>query len=108
MLQIVQKSRRAAAPVESQKQDAKQTEQPETKVKTSESLSIADFFSRKQEEEHVRVKVCIVQKGETLDDLAERYSISVQTLLQSNELQPNQDIYEGQVLYIRQSHTYKN
>ena len=92
----------------SQKQDAKQTEQPETKVKTSESLSIADFFSRKQEEEHVRVKVCIVQKGETLDDLAERYSISVQTLLQSNELQPNQDIYEGQVLYIRQSHTYKN
>ena len=108
MLQIVQKSRRAAAPVESQKQDAKQTEQPETKAKTSESLSIADFFSRKQEEEHVRVKVCIVQKGETLDDLAERYSISVQTLLQSNELQPNQDIYEGQVLYIRQSHTYKN
>ena len=108
LLQIVQKSRRAAAPVESQKQDAKQTEQPETKLKTSESLSIADFFSRKQEEEHVRVKVCIVQKGETLDDLAERYSISVQTLLQSNELQPNQDIYEGQVLYIRQSHTYKN
>ena len=52
--------------------------------------------------------MCIVQKGETLDDLAERYSISVQTLLQSNELQPNQDIYEGQVLYIRQSHTYKN
>lgn len=108
LLQLVQKSRRAAAPVENQKQDAKQTEQPETKVKTSESLSIADFFSRKQEEEHVRVKVCIVQKGETLDDLAERYSISVQTLLQSNELQPNQDIYEGQVLYIRQSHTYKN
>ena len=110
VLHVVQKSRRPTPRVENreQKQEAKQDEQTEPKEKTSESLSIADFFSRKQEEEHVRVKVCIVQKGETLDDLAERYSISVQTLLQSNELQPNQDIYEGQVLYIRQSHTFKN
>ena len=110
LLHLVQKSRRPTAPVEKreQKKEAKQAEPSEVKAKTSESLSIADFFSRKQEEEHVRVKVCIVQKGETLDDLAERYSISVQSLLQSNELQPNQDIYEGQVLYIRQSHTFKN
>lgn len=110
LIHLVQKSRRPSAPVENreQKQEAKQAEQAEAKGKTSEPLSISDFFGRKQEEEHVRVKVCIVQKGETLDDLAERYSISVQTLLQSNELQPNQDIYEGQVLYIRQAHTYKN
>lgn len=110
LLQLVQKSRRPSPPVDNheQKQDIKQVDKLETQEKLSESISIADFFSRKQEEEHVRVKVCIVQKGETLDDLAERYSISVQTLIQSNELQPNQDIYEGQVLYIRQSHTYKN
>ncbi len=108
LLHLVQQSRRPAAPVEKrgQKQEAKQEEPSESK--TSGPLSIADYFSRKQEEEHVRVKVCIVQKGETLDDLAARYSISVQSLLQSNELQPNQDIYEGQVLYIRQSQTFKN
>ncbi len=108
LLHLVQQSRRPAAPVEKrgQKQEAKQEEPSESK--TSGPLSIADYFSRKQEEEHVRVKVCIVQKGETLDDLATRYSISVQSLLQSNELQPNQDIYEGQVLYIRQSQTFKN
>ena len=94
--------------VREQKQEVKQEEKSETKSKTSESLSIADFFGRKQEEEQVRVKVCIVQHGETVEDLAERYSVSVQTLLQSNELQPNQDIYEGQVLYIPKSHSYKN
>lgn len=110
LLHLVQKSRRPVASIESreQKQEAKQAEQSEVKAKSSESISIADFFSRKQEDEHVRVKVCIVQKGETIDDLAERYSISVQSILQSNELQPNSDIYEGQVLYIRQSHTFKN
>lgn len=107
LLQLVQKSRRPATEIREQKQEAKQ-EQSEAKGKANESISIADFFSRKQEDEHVRVKVCIVQKGETIDDLAERYSLSVQSILQSNELQPNQDIYEGQVLYIRQSHTFKN
>ncbi len=111
LLHVVQKPRRPVPRVEEnreQKQEAKQKDQTEPKEKTGESLSIADFFSRKQEEEHVRVKVCIVQKGETLDDLAERYEISVQTILQSNELQSNQDIHEGQVLYIRQSQIFKN
>ncbi len=110
VLHVVQKPRRPAPRVENreQKQEAKQEDQTEPKEKIGESLSIADFFSRKQEEEHVRVKVCIVQKGETLDDLAERYEISVQTILQSNELQSNQDIHEGQVLYIRQSQIFKN
>ncbi|WP_234396893.1 stage VI sporulation protein D [Bacillus massiliglaciei] len=65
-----------------------------------ESLSIMDFFGRKQEEELVKVKVCIVQQGETLDQLAKRYDVSLQTLLYSNELEPNHDVYEGQVLYI--------
>lgn len=107
VLHFVKKS---VAPVNNreQKQEVKQEGQSETKSKTSEALSIADFFGRKQEEEQVRVKVCIVQHGETVEDLAERYSVSVQTLLQSNELQPNQDIYEGQVLYVPKSHSYKN
>jgi stage VI sporulation protein D len=110
---LVKNSERPSAPIakiqaeREHQQESKKVEQPEPKA--SESLSIMDFFGRKQEEEHVRVKVCIVQQGETLDDLAERYSISVHTILQSNELQPNQDIYEGQVLYIPKSTAaYKN
>ncbi|MFJ8264543.1 LysM peptidoglycan-binding domain-containing protein [Peribacillus asahii] len=95
---------------EPQQEEEKKVEKSEQKARTNESqpLSIMDFFSRKQEEEHVKVKVCIVQQGETIDDLAERYSVNPQTLLQSNELEPNQDIYEGQVLYIPRSASYKN
>ncbi|USK84270.1 LysM peptidoglycan-binding domain-containing protein [Peribacillus asahii] len=102
---IVQQDKR-----EPQQEEEKKVEKSEQKARTNESqpLSIMDFFSRKQEEEHVKVKVCIVQQGETIDDLAERYSVNPQTLLQSNELEPNQDIYEGQVLYIPRSASYKN
>ncbi|USK69395.1 LysM peptidoglycan-binding domain-containing protein [Peribacillus asahii] len=102
---IVQQDKR-----EPQREEEKKVEKSEQKARTNESqpLSIMDFFSRKQEEEHVKVKVCIVQQGETIDDLAERYSVNPQTLLQSNELEPNQDIHEGQVLYIPRSASYKN
>ena len=102
---IVQQDKR-----EPQQEEEKKVEKSEQKARTNESqpVSIMDFFSRKQEEEHVRVKVCIVQQGETIDDLAERYSVNPQTLLQSNELEPHQDIYEGQVLYIPRSASYKN
>ncbi|MEH6948015.1 LysM peptidoglycan-binding domain-containing protein, partial [Bacillus sp. JJ634] len=102
---IVQQDKR-----EPQQEEEKKVEKSEQKARTNESqpLSIMDFFSRKQEEEHVKVKVCIVQQGETIDDLAERYSVNPQTLLQSNELEPHQDIYEGQVLYIPRSASYKN
>ena len=70
--------------------------------------SIMELFGRKQEEERVRMKVCIVQQGETLEDLAQRYEVSVQSLLLNNELEGSQAIYEGQVLYIPKVIAYKN
>ncbi|MFE4810437.1 stage VI sporulation protein D [Peribacillus simplex] len=70
--------------------------------------SIMDLFGRKQEEELVRMKVCIVQQGETLDDLAQRYDVTVQSILFSNELESNQSVHEGQVIYIPKAVAYKN
>ncbi|CAH0208456.1 stage VI sporulation protein D [Peribacillus sp. Bi134] len=70
--------------------------------------SIMDLFGRKQEEELVRMKVCIVQQGETLDDLAQRYDVTVQSILFSNELESNQNVHEGQVIYIPKAVAYKN
>ena len=32
--------------------------------------------------------------------LADRYNVSVQNLLRVNQLEINQDVYEGQVLYV--------
>lgn len=66
----------------------------------TESISLADFFARKADEKAAKLKVCIVQQGETLDYLAEKYDISVQQILRMNHLEMNQDVYEGQVLYI--------
>ncbi|EWG09026.1 stage VI sporulation protein D [Cytobacillus firmus] len=71
------------------------------KLSKKKSMSLTEFFARKEEsEEHVKLKVCIVQNGDTIDGIAERYEIPAQQLLRVNHLEINQDIYEGQVLYI--------
>lgn len=73
-----------------------------SKKSKKQGISIAEFLARKEEEtENVaKLKVCIVQNGDTIDQLAERYNLSAQQILRVNHLEVNQDIYEGQVLYI--------
>lgn len=65
-----------------------------------ESISLTDFFARKQDEKAAKLRMCIVQSGETLDYLAEKYEISVQQILRMNHMEINQSVSEGQVLYI--------
>ncbi|MGE7601015.1 stage VI sporulation protein D [Peribacillus sp. NPDC097675] len=89
------------------KQNAEQADK-EKQDNADKQHSIMDLFGRKQEEELVRMKVCIVQQGETLDDLAQRYGVTVQSLLLSNELESNQNVNEGQVIYIPKAIAYKN
>lgn len=74
-----------------------QVKKKKTKKK---SLSLTEFFARKEESDVARLKVCIVQHGDTLDLLSERYDVSVQQLLRVNQLELNKDVYVGQVLYI--------
>jgi len=65
------------------------------------SMTLTEFFARKDESTgQTKLKVCIVQKGDTVDSLADRYAVSVQNLLRVNNLELNQDVFEGQVLYI--------
>ncbi|QED48812.1 stage VI sporulation protein D [Cytobacillus dafuensis] len=64
------------------------------------SMTLTEFFARKTEDNIAKLKVCIVQNGDTVDTIAERYDITVQRLLSVNHIEINQDIYEGQVLYI--------
>ncbi len=72
------------------------------KAVKKKSMSLTEFFARKddRDEAQAKLKICIVQKGETLDQIAERYDVTFQRLLQVNRLEVNQDVYEGQVLYI--------
>ncbi|MCM3568379.1 stage VI sporulation protein D [Neobacillus mesonae] len=67
----------------------------------NKTMTLTEFFARKDEgTAQVKLKVCIVQKGDTVDSLAERYDVSVHNLLRVNNLDLNQDVYEGQVLYV--------
>ncbi|WP_419881829.1 stage VI sporulation protein D [Peribacillus sp. B-H-3] len=100
---LLELARRREAPPKKNAGKAEKQEQAETEKR----VSLTDFLGRKQEEELTKVKVCIVQYGETLDTLADRYDVSVQSLLNSNELEPNQDIFEGQVLYIPKTPSFK-
>jgi stage VI sporulation protein D len=71
------------------------------KLSKKKTMTLTEFFARKEESsDQARLKVCIVQKGDTLEGLAERYDVSVSNILKVNNLELNQDVYEGQVLYV--------
>jgi stage VI sporulation protein D len=71
------------------------------KAPKKKNMSIAEFLGRKADSEQVaKLRVCIVQNGDTIDALADRYSLSTQQILKVNHLEANQDVFEGQVLYI--------
>ncbi|TCN24548.1 stage VI sporulation protein D [Mesobacillus foraminis] len=70
------------------------------KISKKKGLSIAEFLARKEESEVAKIRVCIVQQGDTLQHIAERYEVSVQQLLNVNHLGLDQDVAEGQVLYV--------
>ncbi|WP_153123029.1 LysM peptidoglycan-binding domain-containing protein [Peribacillus tepidiphilus] len=67
------------------------------------SVSLTDFFAKKDTQEKAKLKVCIVQHGDSLRDLADRYEVAIQEIIKKNNLDDEQDIYEGQVLYIPQA-----
>jgi stage VI sporulation protein D len=78
-----------------------QVEVKKKKTGNKKSMSIAEFLARKTEnEQQAKLKVCIVQKGDALETLADRYNVPSQQILKVNHLEVTQDIYEGQVLYI--------
>jgi stage VI sporulation protein D len=75
--------------------------QAKKKASKKKSMTLTEFFARKEDSsDQARLKVCIVQKGDTLDKLADRYDVSVPNLLRYNNLELNQDVFEGQVLYV--------
>ncbi|MCM3111263.1 LysM peptidoglycan-binding domain-containing protein [Lederbergia lenta] len=64
------------------------------------SMSFADFFARKDEGASAKLKVCLVQHGDSIQGLADKYKVTVQQILRANQLEANHEVYEGQVLYI--------
>ncbi|MFC4184760.1 stage VI sporulation protein D [Saccharococcus thermophilus] len=83
---------------ENDEDETKEEEKP--KVKSENALYLTKLFAKNQVEEFTKVKICIVQQGDSLDKIAERYDLTVQQLLRVNELESAEDIHEGQLLYI--------
>ncbi len=75
--------------------------QKKKKAPKKKSMTLTEFFARKDERTgQTRLTICIVQKGDTVSSVADRYDVTVPNLLRVNNLELNQDVYEGQVLYI--------
>ncbi|WP_042345566.1 LysM peptidoglycan-binding domain-containing protein [Bacillus massiliigorillae] len=71
------------------------------------SVSLTDFFAKKETKTQTRLKVCIVQSGESLSDLASRYDISKQEIIAYNHLEDESEVEGGKVLYIPQKAIHK-
>jgi stage VI sporulation protein D len=87
---------------ESDEDEAEEAEEEneKTKVKSENALYLTKLFAKNQAEEFTKVKICIVQQGDSLDKIAERYDVTVQQLLRVNQLESAEDIHEGKLLYI--------
>jgi stage VI sporulation protein D len=93
--------------VEQESTEVEEEKKVKKSKKKNETISLTDFFARKEEERAAKLKVCIVQEGETLDYIAEKYELTVPQILRVNNLEANQDVYDGQVLYIPDEPVFK-
>lgn len=75
-------------------------EEQQTEVKSENALYLTKLFAKSEAEEFTTVKICIVQQGDSLDKIAERYDVTISQLLRANDLESPDDVHEGQLLYI--------
>ncbi|MGM0752361.1 MAG: stage VI sporulation protein D [Bacillota bacterium] len=101
--QEVEEESSSSPAVEAEMEEGEEEKKKTKGKKKYESISLTDFFARKDEEKGATLRVCIVQEGETLDYIAEKYDLTIPQLLRVNQLEANQDVYAGQVLYIPKS-----
>lgn len=82
-------------------QQPAQAAQDEPDGNKRESLELKRLFARDgvREQQFSRLRICIVQKEETLDGIAKRYNVNPREILLLNRID-GQEIGEGQVLYI--------
>ncbi len=71
----------------------------EPSKRSENDLLLTKIFGRDEVDDHTTMKICIVQHGDTLEKISERYDISVQQLVRVNSLNTD-SVSEGQLLYI--------
>jgi stage VI sporulation protein D len=83
-------------------------QEEETEARDENSLSLTKIFAEEDGEEFTRLKICIVQQGESIDHIAERYDVTIQQLIRINRLSTEDNVNEGQLLYIPAKATSKS
>jgi stage VI sporulation protein D len=69
-----------------------------TKRRNENALYLTKMLTN-EEDQFTKVKVCIVQNGDSLETLSARYEVPITTILRRNRLESD-SVDEGQVLYI--------
>ncbi|WP_249870961.1 stage VI sporulation protein D [Oceanobacillus saliphilus] len=61
---------------------------------------LSDIFRSTEEESFTKMRLCIVQGEDTIESIAQRFSISPLQLIKHNDLDTDFEVHEGQLLYI--------
>jgi stage VI sporulation protein D len=86
-------------PVVEQKEAARDEAEIEGEAdEKSESIYLTNFMEDASER-FTQIKMCILQKEETIDDIAERYGLRAEDILEANQVARGQ-LGGGQILYI--------
>ncbi|QOT01129.1 LysM peptidoglycan-binding domain-containing protein [Brevibacterium sp. JNUCC-42] len=67
----------------------------------TDALGNLTSFVQDRTEKFSKLKMCIIQKNETLDSIAQRYELSVTKIKEANRMSTDR-VEEGQILYIPQ------
>ena len=63
-------------------------------------MYLTKLFAKEGEEEFSRLKIYIVQQGDSLENICQRYNITVQQLGRINNISYDQEVKEGDLIYI--------
>ncbi|MFA9555975.1 stage VI sporulation protein D [Evansella sp. AB-rgal1] len=74
-------------------------ERPEVGEKKEENALYLTKMLTKGEEEFSKLRMCIVQEGESLETIADRYDLELSQIIRMNRLN-DERVGEGQILYI--------
>ncbi|MBM6619769.1 stage VI sporulation protein D [Bacillus suaedaesalsae] len=85
--------------IETEKAEVENDDSAEHGKRDENTLYLTKIFAKEDESETTRLKMCIVQKDESLQAIAERYEVQPQTLIRVNNLE-REDLAVGQILYI--------
>lgn len=91
---------REIAPIEEEAIPAEEVDEGQREEAKKEGALYLTGFLRSTEENFTRLKMCILQKDETIDTIAQRYNLSPDEIVRANNEKVGTSFLAGQVIYI--------